>query len=63
MENQEKLREELKRKYNLSEEDIENLEKLEAEIAEAMLNLGMTYGQAEEYIESAKEEYFSHHYY
>lgn len=58
----ETLKEELK-EYDLSDEEIKDLMKLEGEIAQLMLVSGMTYEQAEEYIADCREEYSSYHYY
>lgn len=50
-----KLKEELK-EYNLSDEEIEDLMKLEGEIAQLMLDQGITDFQIEDYIMNSKEE-------
>lgn len=50
-----KLKEELK-EYNLSDEEIEDLIKLEGEIAQLMLDKGITDFQIEDYIMDSKEE-------
>ena len=51
----ETLKEELK-EYNLSDEEIEDLMKLEGEIAQLMLDQGITDFQIKDYIMDSKEE-------
>lgn len=51
----ETLKEELK-EYDLSDEEIEDLMKLEGEIAQLMLDQGITDFQIEDYIMDTKEE-------
>lgn len=50
-----KLKEELK-EHNLSDEEIEDLMRLEGEIAQLMLDQGITDFQINDYIMTSKEE-------